>query len=93
MAFILCFLSGLFTDSQKLHKSGGPIHEGRQVEGARLAFMTCQETPQQISFHEVPQYVHQANKFAPAMALFVDRRFGLKCFKDPFPGDSSKTAV
>jgi hypothetical protein len=35
----------------------------------------------------------KADKSAPGMALFVDRTFGPKWFKDPFPGGSPQTTA
>lgn len=35
----------------------------------------------------------EADKFSPGMALFADRTFGPKWFKDPFPGGSPQAAA
>lgn len=69
------------------------LNEDRPVEGARLALMTRKETLNKHLFMKYLNMFIDADKFSPGMAPFVDRRFGLKWFKDPFPGEFPQAAA
>lgn len=69
------------------------LNEDWPIEGARLTLMTCQETPNKHLFMKYLNIFIEADKFAPGMALFLDRSFGQKWFKDPFPGESPQAAA
>ena len=64
------------------------LNEDRPIEGARLALMTCQDTPNKHLFMKYLNMLIEADKFFPGMAPFADRSFGPKWLKDPFPGES-----
>lgn len=65
------------------------LNEDRPIGGARLALTTCQETANKHLFMKYLNMFIEADKFAHGMAPFPDRNFGLKWFKDPFPGGGS----
>lgn len=69
------------------------LNEDRLIEGARLALMTCQETPNKHLFMKYLNMYIEADNFAPSMAPFVDQSFGPKWFKDPFPCESPQAAA
>lgn len=69
------------------------LNEDRPIEGARLALITCQETPNEHLFMKYLNMFIEADKFFLGMAPFEDRSFGLKWFKDSFSGDSSQAAT
>lgn len=69
------------------------LNEDRPIEGARLALTTYQETRNTHIFMKYLNMFIEPDKFAPGMALFADRTFGPKWFKDPFPGGSPQTAA
>lgn len=69
------------------------LNKDRPIEGAKLALITCQETPNASIFMKYLNMFIEADKFAPGMAPFTDMNFGPKWFKDPFPGSSPQTAT
>lgn len=69
------------------------LNQDRPIEGVRLALMTCQETPNKNLFMKYLSMFIKANYFVPGMDPFVDRSFGPKWFKNPFPGDSPQVVV
>lgn len=69
------------------------LNEDLPIEGARLAPITCQETPNANIFMKHLNMSIEADKFAPGIVLFADRNFGPKWFKDPFLGRSPQTAA
>lgn len=64
------------------------LNEDQPVEGARLTLMTCQEAPNKHLFMEYLNMFIKADPFVLCMGPFMDRSFGPKWFKSPFPGDS-----
>lgn len=69
------------------------LNEDRPVEGARLALMTCQETPNKhLCMKHLNMFI-EVDSFVRGMAPFMDRSFGPKWFKNPFPGDSPHVAA
>lgn len=78
-----------YTTSERLMR----LNEDRPIEGARLALMTCQETPNTSIFMKYLNMFIKADKFSPGMTPFADRNFGLEWSRDPFPGSSAQTAA
>ena len=69
------------------------LNEDWPIEGAKLAFTTCQETPNTYIFMKYLNMFIEVDKFAPGMTPFTDRTFNPKWFKDPFPGGSPQAAT
>lgn len=69
------------------------LNKDRPIEGARLALITCQETPNANIFMKYLNIFIETDKFAPGMASFDERNFSPKWFKDPFPGSSPQTVA
>lgn len=69
------------------------LTEDRPIEGAMLALTTCQETPNTHLFMKYLNMFIEVDKSAPGMTSFIDRPFGPKWFKDPFPGGSPQAAA
>lgn len=69
------------------------LTEDRQIEGARFTLTTWQETPNTHLFMKYLNMFIEVDKFAIGISLFVDRPFGPKWFKDPFPGGSPQAAA